>query len=364
MKKAITLLALGSLAAGSFGCALTDYPPMGVHNKSHGAIGCSSDDRIANTQNTLEAQTRSLLYTSTLGEATSGACSTGFNPGVTLNTVSHQDARDWNRFIADYMFFAEIQVFGSGAFAGTWAMAGLKDLDDGSRRINTWYRPQTGAFSCIGADVDGRYGGGEGYLVADGLTRLPGFSVETIAVDNRAGSQFCSNIAAVDPNRAAFGYSTYWSFLGRAYEGRLSATPITRREGLASVLSGGTMDLTVQGVTVTVRGSINQNGSISADILGASANGVSYQAQNPVRLTIPAIGNFKTVKVENATDAEAVRGAEFAILAGLTDRTWNFQDTVVPELGVTLPPVELLVTEAGLRNFIDGAVPGTDRFGN
>ncbi len=364
MKKALTLLALGSLAAASFGCALTDYPAMGVHNKSHGVIGCSSDDRMANNQQTLEAATRSLLYTSTFGEATTGSCSTGFDPGVTLNTVTNQDARDWNRFVADYVFFGEAQVFGTGPFTGTWMLGAVKDNADGSRRINSYFRPQTTAFSCVGDAVDGRYGGPEGLLVGDGLTRLPGLSVETLSVDGRTGNQFCGNIAAVSAHRASEGYSTYWAFNGRAYEGRLVFTPITRREGLANVLNGGTMDITVQGVTVTVRGNLNANGSVSADILGASANGVSYQAENPIRLTVPAVGNFKTVKVENMTDAEAVRAADFAIQAGLADRSWDFQGTIVPELGVKLPPVAMLVSEASLRRFIDGAVPGTDRFGN
>lgn len=363
MKKALALVSLATLAAGSFGCALTDYPAMGVHNKSHGAVGCSSDDRIANTQQTLEAETRTLLYTSTLGQ-NGPSCSTGFDPGVTLNTVGHEDARDWNRFIADYVFFGEAQVFGTGAFAGTWILAGAKDLADGATRLNNYYSPNTGSFSCVGNSVDGRYGGPEGVIVADTLVRMPGLGLETVAVDGRTGSQFCGNIAAVSANRAANGYSTYWSFLARGGEGRLAATPIVRREGLAEFLNGGQMSVTVQGVTFTGKGSLQQDGSISVDLLGIAANGQAYQAEAPVHFTASAANGFRTVKVENVTDAEMVRLADFALAAGLTDRTWNLQGTAIPEFGVQAPAVEFLVSGTALRNFIDNAQPGIDRFGN
>lgn len=328
MKKALLLTSLATLAAVSFGCALTDYPATGVLNKSQGLIGCQTDDRRANTQQTVELQTRDLLLTSSFhqGGIPGGSCLTtgGFDPGVTLNNPDHQQARDWNRFDAAYIFLGEAQVFGSGPFAGTWMLGGVKDLDDGSRRIQSFYRPQTGAFSCVGSAVDGRYGGPEGVVIEGGLPdgRTPGLFPETIAIDSAPGLGWCQNIAAVAPERAASQYSTYWAFTGRSGEGRLAATPITRRAaaGLAPFLAGSPMTVNVKGVDITGSGAMNADGSITVSLLGMAANGQTYQAETPFRLTVRPDNNFRTVKVEFPNAAEASRLAEFALSANLTDQ--------------------------------------------
>lgn len=351
MKKALVLVSLASLAAVSFGCVLTDYPVMPVQNKSHGLIGCQSNDRIANAQQTIEAQTRDLLYTTTFGgPSLGGSCTTGFDPGVSLNYVSSQDARDWNRFNANWTFFGEAQVF--GVPNGTWLLAGIKDLADGSTRINSLHTDATGAFSCVGSAVDGRYGGPEGVVYGDQFGRLPGLHIDAIAIDRTAPAEFCPNIAAVSPDAAATAFSTYWGFTGRAYEGSLAATPITRREAnLGNLLAGGTESVTVKGVTITGRGHLNADGTVQFELLGLSNGVASYQAESPVAFTVNPANHFRTFKVENATEAEMVKLATWAVDSGLAGQQIDLTGTQIPELGYTFAPVTFLLNRDALTRF-------------
>lgn len=356
MKK-ILLASLAALSAGSFGCALTDYPRMGVQNKSHGLIGCTTDDRIANSQQTFEPGTRDLLYTSSFGMACPG-----FNPGVTLNQVSHEDARDWNRFLAVYNFFGEAQVTGFGQ--GTYILSGVKDLADGSTRINNFFTPQLG-FSCVGASVDGRYGGPEGVIAGDALGRLPGLRLDSVALDSSATSVgFCSNLVAVSADAAANGFSTYWNSGARGGEGRIAATPVVRREGLASFLQGGTQTITLQGVSITGRGNLLPDGSIQATLLSLSSGQATYTAESPLTFTVQPENNFRAVKVENSNMAELLKLAQFAIDGGLTDREIQLGGTQILDAGYTFPDVSFLLSGETLRRFIETQAAPRDTFGN
>lgn len=354
MKKALVLVSLASLAAVSFGCALTDYVAMPVQNKSHGLIGCESNDRIANSQQTVEPMTRDLLYTTTYGgPSIGGSCTTGFDPGVSLNFVSHADARDWNRFNANWTFLGEAQVF--GVPNGTWLLAGLKDLADGSVRMNSLHTDSTGAFSCVGDAVEGRYGGPEGVVYGDMFGRLPGLHIDAVAVDDSPTSlEYCPNLAAVSPDAAATAFSTYWGFTGRAYEGSLAATPITRRDGnLGNLLAGGTESVTVQGVTITGRGHLNADGSIRFELLGLSNGTASYQADSAVAITVNPANRFKTIKVENATEAEMVRLATWAVDSGLAGQSIDLTGVQIAEFGYTFPPVSFLLNRDALIRFAE-----------
>lgn len=372
MKKALVLGALASLGALSFGCVLTDYeaapgqaPFVGV-NKSHGLLGCQSDDRIANAQQTIESSTRNLVYTSTFGAGAGPNCPTGFNPGLTSNNISNQDARDWNRFIGPYVFFGEAQVFGTGG--GTYILAGAKDLADGNIRLNSYASAAVGNFSCVGSAVNGMYGGPEGQVASAMLTergdaapRIPGLAIDAIALDNRLGAQFCPNIVAVNSDRitALGGYSTYWGLLGRTAEGRLRFTPVTRRDGLAGFFAGEQITTTVGGVDFTVSGQLNADGTVRATLEGMAADGVQYVAgENKVWFEVDPSNNFRTVAVHAEDRAELARLAEFALNAGLTDRNINLGGQVVPEFGVQLPNAQFLLNGDAFRQFINDVAAG------
>jgi hypothetical protein len=354
MKKALVLTSLASLAAISFGCVLTDYPQMPVQNKSHGLVGCSTNDRIANAQQTVEGGTRELYYTSTFGDPfhPAGWCSTGFDPGVTLTNVSSQDARDWNRFNANWSFFGETQVF--GVPNGTWVLAGVKDLADGSTRINNLYTANTGSFSCVGDAVDGRYGGPEGVVMGDMFGRLPGLRIDTVAIDSTSTTtEFCPNIAAIHPDAALNPFSTYWGQLARAYEGSLAATPITRRANLANLLANGVESVTLEGVTITGRGQLNADGSWGLELLSLSNDTASYQAESPLKLTASPANRFKTWKIENASETEMVRLAQFALDSGIAGRNISLSGRQIQEFGYTFGDVEFLINPSALQAFID-----------
>lgn len=353
MKKALVLVSLASLAAVSFGCVLTDYILMPTQNKSHGLIGCESNDRIANSQQTVEAQTRDLLYTTTFGgPSVGGSCTTGFDPGVSLDTVSHEDARDWNRFNANWMFFGETQVF--GVPNGTWALAGVKDLADGSVRINNMHTDSTGAFSCVGDRVDGRYGGPEGVVYGDAFGRLPGLHIDAIAIDrSSANVDFCPNIAAVSADAASTAFSTYWGQTARAYEGSLAATPITRREfNLGRFLGGESQSVTINGVTITGRGQLNADGSIRFELQNLSSATASYQAETPVVITANPANRFKTMKIENAVPAELTKMATFALNTPSLLEPVSLANIQVQDLGYTFGDVSFLLNRDALARYV------------
>lgn len=352
MKKALVLVSLASLAAVSFGCVLTDYPLMPTQNKSHGLIGCESNDRIANSQQTIEAETRDLLYTTTFGgPSVGGFCTTGFDPGVSLNTVSHEDARDWNRFNANWVFFGEAQVF--GVPNGTWLLAGVKDLADGSTRINNMHTAATGSFSCVGDAVDGRYGGPEGVVYGDAFGRLPGLHIDAVAIDSSASVDFCPNIAAVSADAAASNFSTYWGMTGRAYEGSLAATPITRREfNLGRFLGGESQSVTINGVTITGRGQLNADGSIRFELQNLSSATASYQAETPVVFTANPANRFKTIKIENAVASELTNMATFALNTPSLLEPQSLAGLQVQDLGYTFGDISFLLNRSALEAYV------------
>ena len=354
MKRALLLAAAAAVSAATFGCAVTDYPSLGVSNKSHGVIDCRSDDRIANTQQILEPATRELLYTN--------GC-IGNNPVVTLNGVDSQDARDWNRFVGTHSFFGEAGVLGAPGVQGMYILASVKDLPDGSTRINNYFGPDPNTLSCVGAVVDGRYGAPEGVIVGDALGRQPGLKVDSVFIDSTGGGaiEFCGNVAALSIDRATNGFSTYWSMGARAYEGRLASTPVTRREaqGLASFLGGGTLTATVEGVTITARGDLQADGSLAVSLLSLQAGGTTYDAAEPIRIVVDPSRGGRTSRT-HVTDAELVRLGQFALDSGLADRTIDLRGQLVPELGIRLPDASLRLSAETIRTFVTDHAPPTD----
>lgn len=331
---------------------MTDYPQMPPQNKSHGIVDCATNDRVANAQQTIEAQTRNLLYATTFGM---GGCD---SPGASSMTVSTQDARDWSRFNANYTLFQEVSV--SGVPNGTWFVAGVKDLPDGSTRINNLSSPSTGVFSCAGSGADGRWGASEGHLFGDQLGRLPGLRLDSIAIDRSPTSQFCQNIVALDSAVVRDGYSTYVAAKSRSAEGTLAATPISRRANLLNLLTGGTETLTIDDVAITARGQLNPDGSWTLELLSLEHPQVTYTATSPVRFTASPANGFKALKVENAIEEEMVNLAEFAVDSGLASGPIDFSGRQIVEFGYTFGDFEIQLNERALSNFIDDHSPPID----
>lgn len=384
MRKALLLASLAALGALSFGCAITDYgtsggffPPVDHLNKSQGVIDCHSDDRVANTQQTAEVQIGNLLYTSSFGSCPA----INSLPNVTVNTVSQQDARDWQRFDAMYSFNLELGLINSAdpndPYSGEWILSTVKDIPlvvpagapggfPASVRIDTYYAPilpgpSFQPFSCVGSRVDGRYGGPEGTIMADALPggRISGLGVETVAIDSNNNTDFCSNIAAVSALRATNPLSTYTAVLGRTAEGRLEFTPITRHagEGMASLLDGGVHSVTFDGVTATGRGTLEDDGSITLTLLSLSGNGATYQAETPVTINANPENRFRTMHITVNT-AEEVKLAQFGLAGGFADAPINLQGQTVPEFGVKLPAVAFQLNKDAMQAFINAHTPG------
>lgn len=375
MKKALVLVSLASLAAVSFGCAVTDYPafPAGPANKSHGLVGCASNDRFANSQQTIERETRNMLYTTSYGmdtTATAGWCGPtsnilNFDPIKSVTNVGIQDARDWNRFNAAWSFFGEIIVTGAEP-NGEWMMMGLKDLADGSMRVNNLHTDDPGVassitFSCVGAGVNGRYGGPEGVVYGDGYNgRLPGLHIDALVIDSSPNTfEWCGNIAAVSadtipPDPFTPYFSIYWGFFGNAYEGHLAATPITRRQANLGLLLQGTpqtIDNVIEDLDVTLKGNLNADGTITVEILGLQNGLASYQAEQPFKLTVNPANHFKTVKVENPSTDELVRLCRFGVESGMSGRSLDVNGKMIADLGFNFPPAKLMLSTAWMTEF-------------
>jgi hypothetical protein len=372
---------MASLAALSFGCALTDYAGQpgtstGINiasNKSHGVVSCKTDDRVANTQQTLEAITRDMLYRN--------SCTPdNFDPSATPGDfVSAEDARDWNRFIGTFAGVTGAGVSGfAPGFDGQWEMAGVKELADGSRRVTTYMTPLavpfTGfpPFTCGFGEYgsgDFRRGGSEGNVYSKAFTDPgdlkadnPGSGPETIVLDNDGGNFLnqggCGNIVAMNPRvPARGGYSTYVG-AGRVAEGRLNFTPITRHEGVAEFLGGAPLTAHVSDVAVTATGELLADGRVAVRIVSLDRNGVVYQAgDNPVVITVnPANGYRLPQVVGNPT--EGVKLAQWAIDAQLVDTTVDLSGMQVREIGLTLPSLSLQVSGAELQRYIDDMTNG------
>ena len=130
MRKALLLGSMASLAALSFGCAMTDYAAQTgsaayqtVPNASHGIIDARTHDRKANAQQTIESATRDMLYTNTRG----------FVPTATPgNFVNSEDARDWNRFIGS---FAPVQGAGARGFRAAFGGGTLGEVEHRTSNI-------------------------------------------------------------------------------------------------------------------------------------------------------------------------------------------------------------------------------------
>lgn len=374
MRKAILLGAIVALGSLSFGCALTDYPSISETNKSHGVIGCETGDRFGNTQQTLEPATRDMFYTvkdPATGDTLCFPLTGSFSPPVSSDYVSHEDARDWNRFIGTYAFQVEAQVFGTGG--GTFLSSGLKELADGTSRLSVFSSGGTGSFSCIGNATNGLYGGPEGVIVADGVgrsPRIPGLTVDNIVIDAPGGSSggstygWCTNIAAVSARRAAEGFSLYAATTGRGGEGVLWATPITRRGSMAAMLTGQEpIEGTYQGLEFTLHANLLEDGMMELSIDRLSYDGNTYEAASEPKLSVkyrPETG-LRAIEVHAENTAEVRSIASFLLNAGLTDRAIDTSEPIM-DLGLSLPVDHVMIVGDYLRGLLEDGGEGTAGF--
>ena len=366
-------LGLGAASVWHLGCAVTDYaqgplePPL---NKSHGLITCEGDDHFANSQQTFELHTRELFYVEP--GAGSIVSSTGScNPRLALadTHVSRADAREWNRFLAAFSYQTEMTVTGLPTQSGTYLSAGIKDLPDGSRRINNFFYPRNARRSCAVSGIGGREGGPEGLIVGDGWTqpgdsgpRLPGLRLDTVAIDSQPGNQWCENVVAIHPDSGLLNDVAYVAVPTRRDEWRLQATPITRQSAAntARLLFGGELTIPWEGIDVRIRAELQLDGDIGVELLELSGKQASYEATKPLRFVVDPDTDFRRMSLDlTGRGNELRRLARFALDAGLADREITLGQHV-PELAVRLPDLALYVPSQGLELVASGAWPEVD----
>lgn len=384
MRKAVLLGALASLAAMSFGCAFTDYPAIPTPaNKSHGITSCISDDRALNSQQTFERELPGLFLAvkDAAGDTPCPIVGGVFLPPITTDGPSHTDAREWGRFLGDWIGFtgAGVVVFGVPCQSGQWEMAGIKDLADGTRRIATYHQdvsmtpPYFNPFSCGFSWISpawgppgngGKMGGGEGAVIGTaydvdgpGTAFNTSYHVETIALDNRPGTEFCANIAAMSTRVATCGYSTLWAGTARFGESRMVFSPITRHGGIAEWLGGNQMPVTALGVTATTRGEILDNGRIRVHLDSLESGSVRYDAEQAVTVDVSMGTGRLMPQVVVPGPEELASLARFALDAGLADRQIALPK-FVPELGLTLPAASFVISGDALRAAIENVPTG------
>ena len=347
------LALLAAAAVASSGCVLTDYgaitPPL---NKTTGVLGCASGSVFTTTVQTIVPQTQAMLYTQ-LDANGDALCGFTPQPMPSQRLVSRQDAMDWNFCLAAYAEVQEIDVRG-GADDGTWILGGVSDLADGTVRLNTFHAPGVHDFSCPASGIDP--GGPESSVVGDGFSengappRLPGLRVEAIARDRDPLScDYCRNVVAMRPERAADGFSSYWCVTGRARENRVRFTPSCRRDGpVMGLLSGQPMSMTIDGVEITARAWPDDRG-IAAELLRLRAGGVTYEAKEPVRFHVDALDARQRIEVTPTLEEER-RLARFALDAGLTDRPLAMGG--MTEAGIELPKASVTISGDALSRFL------------
>jgi hypothetical protein len=338
MRRFFPLLAIGALLLG--GCALTDYgntntaPITPKLNKSHVITDPVSDDKIANAQQTIEADCAGLNYAYTASYATR------FTPVDTTIQVSAQDCRDWFRFIGPWSFVQEATV----TPGGHWAEAGIRDMPDGGIMLRTWNRTQTsGGWGCgaggLGA-VGYKYVGTENCVAGQKLASGPAWNdwhVQTVMVD-RAWNTYGwgTNIVAATPARLAGGYSTYSALAGRAYEGHLYDAPVKGpKDGLAEFFAGESMEVSHNGWTVNMSGSVRDDGMIVFSLESIAYNGSSFTPSTPIE--VAANRSLQLFEF----DAESQHGLVVELA------TWALENVpmdegftvggFIPELGVYTP---------------------------
>ena len=366
-------LGLAVASVWHLGCAVTDYaqgplePPL---NKSHGLITCEGDDHFANSQQTFELQTRELFYIHPEA-GSSSAHRAGCEPSLSPTDigVSRTDAREWNRFLGAFSHAAEFSVILSSGQTGTFLAAGIKDLPDGSRRINNLYYPtQTygSARSCAVSGAGGREGGPEGLVVGEGWTqpgdsepRLPGLRLDTVAIDSQPGYQWCENFVAIHPESELRFFSYYVAVPQRQDEWRLQSTPITRRSAAntAKLLFGGELTIPWEGVDVRIRAELQLDGNIGVELLGLSAKQAAYVAEKPLRFVIDPDSNFRRMSLDlRGRDDDLRRLARFGLDAGFADREITLGQHI-PELALRLPDFALYIPGSGLEFVASGGWP-------
>jgi len=332
---AARLAVLVLAAAVSSACVMTDYgeitPPL---DKSPGLLGCESGAFFDVTLLTIVPETRRMHYTATDPTTGLGGCF-GDRPVPTLDRVSQQDAMDWNFCLAAWTEATE-------AFLGPdlWALAGVKDLPDGTTRLTTLFAPDAPGYTCVGAGIDSS--GPEGTVVGDGYTeppaagpRIPGLAPAVIAIDRDPTScQFCENIAALHPRNFGSDFS-YYCLNTRLPENRLHLVPACRRDGPWGVRGDGALSFELAGVAWEGRVAVTDEGRVRVELLSADAGQATYHAGTPIALEMqPSRGGLRFV-VDPPPD-ELAALARFALEAGLADRSLTVP-TSVPEIGLGLP---------------------------
>lgn len=354
-------LALAASSMLAFGCVLTDYAPIDPPlNKTTGILGCASGSVFNTTVQTIVPQTQQLLYTQRLASGDT-VCPGGPNgiPSSIPQRVSRQDAMDWNFCVAAYTPAFEYVQFG-GVDDGTWIAGGVKDMPDGSVRLNTWYAPGVySPASCVQSGIDP--GGPESSIIGDGYAesprppRIPGLRVEAVAIDRAPGAacDLCLNVVALHPTHAGPGFSSYVCNNSRAGENRVRFTPSCRQEGgLVPVLSGQPITVEIDGVSITGRARLDDGGFVIAELLALDHAGVHYEAKEPVWFRLDPRLGARRIEAGPSVEEER-RLARFAIDAGLVDRPLSIGG--MTDYGVMLPDMKVLISSTALQAFLDSS---------
>jgi len=180
--------------------------------------------------------------------------------------------------------------------------------------------------------------------------------IDTVAIDRSPdnSSQFCRNVVAMSPTRAAEGFTFYIGQGGRVNEGRLAATPITRREGLADFYAGRQLTVQWQGLSITAHGAIADRGiDVFIDSIVADG-GVSYSPADgrEVRINVDPSTGLRTIELD-APREELPRLARFALDSGLADSTIELGQ-FIPELGLQLPEMQGQFVRPALERIAEG----------
>lgn len=359
MRKAVETLFTLALAVTSvwhLGCAVTDYeqgpldPPL---NQSHGLIACESGARFASSQQTFEIHTRELFHVlPEVGEDRSVVQGCLPPPAIGDEPVSRHEAREWNRFLGAFSWLAELQYRGPLFPDGTWVGAGIKGLPDGSRRLNSFYFPSGELRPCALTNFGASSGGPEGLFAAERYTqpgetgpRIPGFRLNTVAIDSEPGAQFCRNLVAMHPDHIFENNTVLISAPARRAEWRLQFTPLTRRSAAnqSRLLFGGEITVHWEGIDVVIEAELQNDGDFGIDLLSLSSEKQRYVAERPIRIALDPSSGFRRISIDGTGRAEELRRlSRFALDEGLGGREIELGQEL-PELALRLPDMSLFI---------------------
>jgi hypothetical protein len=384
MRRFLPLIAVGALLLG--GCAFTDQQqPQRLEDPllTHALVKCQDYTRVANTQQTAEPKARLLHHT---------CCGAGCTPPLPSSfvcldfgtTLTNKEAKDYSRFVGPWSEYGNrLAVYNCASYmdpgCGTWALSSQKLNPDGTVQFNTYWRPlgrdpdtnaQTwdGQWDCAfqSSNMGGKPAGfaaGEAQMAGNGAemaarTTNPAYQrswgdwqIQTVAIDRAPGLQWGANVVAAEPGQIAYGYSTFTGWNYPYNMGSVTQAPIKPTAGLADFFAGEPLTVGYHGYDITGTADLADDGSLSISILRVEHEGSVFVPSTPIMFEGSRDNLHAWALNREANQDSMIEFGEWALENVPMDQGVSLGG-FIPELGITLPDIEVYFVSESIRNYL------------